>query len=421
MAPFLHSLTEIITKRSPLDSSSPLTLYLDSISLAEREALTRPSWKRSTNEPPTPLQARRAPPPTGQPSHNGAINPTDINNKGVQAVFAIIGCSFVLAIIWFFFIAKNGGFVFRKGDWEEYKSTVLRRKGPDGKTLSNATKSTRLGGGSVVGSGYSDQDTETGYGDDASTVYTGTMSELSSSTAPIIKDKNRAARSEKSNNPNRNRQHRGETNKERKQREMAQADFEGGHDRDVRAYMREKPARVGGLNSHGDTLHFGTDYTASEPAMSQTAANPYSNDKQERRRTSRSPEKRNTNINSNQTRRDFSYTTNPQQEQDQFTTSSVRSPSPPPLRVPAPAPAPPRYHHPTKPAPVAREPMTNSYTIGNDRRTIPGSFPTQYAQPLNVNGNTRSYHHPLPGLSGQTGRNAGNGGFRRGMGGGLDD
>ncbi|PBP16168.1 hypothetical protein BUE80_DR013046, partial [Diplocarpon rosae] len=35
-------------------------------------------------------------------------------------------------------------------DWEEYKSTVLRRKGPNGTTLSGATESTDLGGGSVV-------------------------------------------------------------------------------------------------------------------------------------------------------------------------------------------------------------------------------------------------------------------------------
>ena len=72
-----------------------------------------------------------------------------------------VGVSFVLGAIWFFFWAKNGGFKWRKGDWEEYKSTVLRRKGPNGTTLSNATKSTILGGGSVVGDGYSDKDTAT--------------------------------------------------------------------------------------------------------------------------------------------------------------------------------------------------------------------------------------------------------------------
>ncbi|KAF2104512.1 hypothetical protein NA57DRAFT_70717 [Rhizodiscina lignyota] len=74
----------------------------------------------------------------------------DFNNDFFLALFAIIGAAAALAAIWFFFWAKNGGFKFQEGDWDDYKSTVLRRKGPDGKTLSNATKSTRLGGGSVV-------------------------------------------------------------------------------------------------------------------------------------------------------------------------------------------------------------------------------------------------------------------------------
>ena len=63
-------------------------------------------------------------------------------------LFAAIAAGMVLSGIWFFFNAKNGGFYWRRGDWDDYKSTVLRRKGPDGRTLSNATKSTKLGGGS---------------------------------------------------------------------------------------------------------------------------------------------------------------------------------------------------------------------------------------------------------------------------------
>ena len=62
----------------------------------------------------------------------GTIDPSNIKMQGLMALFAIIGAAFVLAGIWFFFWAKNGGFVWRKGDWEDYKSTVLRRKGPDG-------------------------------------------------------------------------------------------------------------------------------------------------------------------------------------------------------------------------------------------------------------------------------------------------
>ncbi|KAH4794668.1 hypothetical protein HBH62_013870, partial [Parastagonospora nodorum] len=84
----------------------------------------------------------------------GAKDPNDLKGPGFQALFALIGVGMTLTAIWFFFWAKNGGFKFRgKDDWEDYKSTVLRRKGPDGKTLSNATKSTRLGGGSVVHGG----------------------------------------------------------------------------------------------------------------------------------------------------------------------------------------------------------------------------------------------------------------------------
>jgi len=75
----------------------------------------------------------------------GSKNPMAFNNDGFLVLFALIGAVMVMATMWFFFMAKNGGFHWKKTDWEDYKSTVLRRKGPDGKTLSNATKSTKLG------------------------------------------------------------------------------------------------------------------------------------------------------------------------------------------------------------------------------------------------------------------------------------
>lgn len=80
----------------------------------------------------------------------GSKPPESFNNGGFFALFAILGAAMVCAAIWFFFWAKNGGFHFEEGDWDDYKSTVLRRKGPDGKTLSNATKSTKLGGGRSI-------------------------------------------------------------------------------------------------------------------------------------------------------------------------------------------------------------------------------------------------------------------------------
>lgn len=318
--------------------------------------------------------------PTGLPDHGGAVDPHDINMAGIQAVISIICVSFILGIIWFFFWAKNGGFQFRKGDWEDYKSTVLRRKGPNGTTLSNATKSTRLGGGSVVGDGYSDRDTNT-YADETSTVYTGTMTELSSSTAPIVKEKNR----EKYNDANsqytgdnrearrKARREREERAKERKQREMKEADFENGHDGDVRAYMKEKPARVGGINVTGDTLHYGTDYTDTESSVAYTASQgpaarsstytpsaPSHAPRSSRYHpTNPSPERREPR----ETRREFSYTIGASQEREQFSSAPVQGNTPPPMRV--------------------------------------GATPQS--------SNTKSYHHPIPGLS--TGRQ---GGFRRG-------
>lgn len=334
---------------------------------------------------------------TGLPNHAGAVDPADINMQGVQAAISIICVAFILGIIWFFFWAKNGGFQFRKGDWEEYKSTVLRRKGPNGTTLSNATKSTRLGGGSIVGEGYSDRDTNT-YADETSTVYTGTMTELSSSTAPIIKEKNRDGHDDTSTQytgdnrktKRKTRREREERAKERKQREMREADFENGHDGDVRAYMKEKPARVGGINSAGDTLHYGTDYTETEPSIAYTARGPASATQpsvyapsaaSHARRSSRnvnthsSPERREPRESREareprEARRDFSYTIGAQQEREQFTSAPTRGSTPPPVRV----------------------------------------------GPSVQSSNTKSYHHPIPALS--AGRQ---GGFRRGAGSELGD
>ncbi|RMD43401.1 hypothetical protein DV735_g1720, partial [Chaetothyriales sp. CBS 134920] len=161
----------------------------------------------------------------------GSINPEDINMKAIQAVFAIIGASFVIGTIWFFFWAKNGGFQWRKGDWEDYKSTVLRRKGPNGTTLSNATNATWEDGTNH------------------------TVTDLSSE-APVIKEKSRrgggGAKKQR------------EKAKAAKIREVREETWEGGHDDDVRAYRQEQPARVGGMNKKPDSQYYGTDYSFSE-------------------------------------------------------------------------------------------------------------------------------------------------------------
>lgn len=352
-------------------SSEPFDLahYLSSLSLNEREALTNaPDMsnlfkKRSGNGVPIlsasdtfgVLTARDLGPSASNSVNPaaGSIDPNDINMKGVQAAFALVGASFVLGAIWFFFWAKNGGFQWRKGDWDEYKSTVLRRKGPNGTTLSNATKSTKLGGGSVVGQGYSDE---------GSTI-SGTIpfSDMSSE-APIIK--------EKSNKKNRNKK---QTAKDAKVRQVNEEKWEGGHDNDVRAYRHERVAKVGGHNRESDAQYYGTDYTNTGRSDIGNQRPSHHSSRQH------SPEKR-------QPRRDFSY------GQDAVFTAG---PSP------TQSPRPPRYHSPSKPA-------------HSNRQSVPGSY--NESMDFDVQSqNTRSYHHPIPGL----GKAAG--GYRRDRRDSLDD
>ncbi|KAI9823010.1 MAG: hypothetical protein M1832_002664 [Thelocarpon impressellum] len=130
---------------APVERSSVADLALSSLELDRRasDAVLEPVR----------LLASRAAPPTSTPTNKGAgtIDPFSVNNKGVLALFGLLFAGLVITAIWFFFWAKNGGFIFRPGDWEDYKSTVLRRKDRHGKTLSNATKSTDLGQASLAG------------------------------------------------------------------------------------------------------------------------------------------------------------------------------------------------------------------------------------------------------------------------------
>lgn len=164
----------------------------------------------------------------------GTTPANNIPNQVVFALFGIIGAGFVITGIWFFFWAKNGGFYFREGDWEDYKSTVLRRKGPNGTTLSGATRTTDLGGGSVVGK----RQRRMRYKDVESSI--GTESEMSE-----LKSE-RGVEREKSS----------------KRGKKARGDEEsvlGGADEPdevVRAYRHEKPARVGGINRMPDGSAF---------------------------------------------------------------------------------------------------------------------------------------------------------------------
>ncbi|RMZ66394.1 endosomal SPRY domain-containing [Pyrenophora seminiperda CCB06] len=173
----------------------------------------------------------------------GARPPNDLSGPGFQALFALIGVGLALGAIWFFFWAKNGGFKWRDNDWEDYKSTVLRRKGPDGKTLSNATKSTRLGGGSVVhGGSYFGAQSDLGYTDETGT----------SVDASEYRDAERGEGGLRGGD--------GRKSKKKHRRDHTN-DYK---DPELRQYREEKPARVGGLNRVGDGMY--TDYSGSQPS-----------------------------------------------------------------------------------------------------------------------------------------------------------
>lgn len=187
---------------------------------------------------------------------DGVTPPQNVPTKAIFIVFGLIGVAFILTGIWFFFWAKNGGFYFKENDWEEYKSTVLRRKGPNGTTLSGATATTDLGGGSIVhgekaskwrfkksrkGSGgtrYKDFDEEgtlTGSARDSAI-----SSEMGDPKYEDIVGKR--AKKEK---------------KHRKVHSEMGDDISDPHVRDeLRAYRHEKPARVGGINKESDASAF---------------------------------------------------------------------------------------------------------------------------------------------------------------------
>jgi hypothetical protein len=148
---------------------------------------------------------------------SGSRNPASFNNNIFLILFAVIGACMALICLWFFTMSRHGGFHWKKTDWDDYKSTVLRRKGPDGKTLSNATKSTKLGGGSIVPKWAADKSLH------------GSRSSIDEKS-----DVSRSHRSMKSDDP----------------------EFD--------AYRHEKPAGVGGLNKPAEGSHY--DYTNTDPS-----------------------------------------------------------------------------------------------------------------------------------------------------------
>lgn len=187
--------------------------------------------------------------------HRGAVNPHDINNKGIFALFALIGVAFVLGGIWFFFWAKNGGFYFKEDDWDDYKSTVLRRRGPNGTILSNATKSTKLGGGSI----YKDFDENTEYtGAQTHTQLSGetgsTLSGITAGASDLAAREKRARKKERHEREKEKRKDRKSRHGRKVGEDGALVDEEAENEaRDaIRQYRNERAARVGGINKESE-------------------------------------------------------------------------------------------------------------------------------------------------------------------------
>lgn len=307
----------------------------------------------------------------------GTISPHSIKMQGLLALFALIGLAFVLGVIWFFFWARNGGFIWRKGDWDDYKSTVLRRKGPDGKTLSNATKSTKLGGGSIVGKGYSDD----GYTYTDYDTYTQTASTI------MTEDK-----------PKRKRNF-----KEKILRRRKDEQWEGEGDDDMRAYREEKPAQIGGMNREADGTYHGSDYDSSAPPThygrsEMSEVHDYAYERPRRTKT----KQRNTS--------GFSFTAGSEDVLSQATEESqLRDPG---ARREARREARRQARRQSAAPPSAPSSRTSS-PRKRDRQSMPGHFtePLDFSsagtrseyQYSNVDteesSGTKSYHHPIPGLT----------------------
>jgi hypothetical protein len=252
----------------------------------------------------------------------GVVEPTHVPTKALFALFGILGAVFVVVGIWFFMVTPNGGFVFKEGDWDDYVTTVMRRKGPNGTTLSGATKSTQLGGGSVLGwgrdkwgkteySGYSETSTERS--DDMTEVtesLVGTESVVTSITRGVS---GRYQRDKLTEKKSRSASKGGKTSKrlrpkDKDAREKSRLRHELIPDEEasigfpesvtyddeagsaLHSYKHEKSAKVGGLNRPADSSAFGSSYNGSategsESLLAGRQETPENSPKKEKRRS----------------------------------------------------------------------------------------------------------------------------------------
>ena len=324
-----------------------------------------------------------APSPIYDPG-SGTFDPRTINNKGIFALFALIGVAFVLASIWFFFWAKNGGFRWRKGDWDDYKSTVLRRKGPNGTTLSGATKTTELGGGSIVADAEKDYEDEEVYWEKANK----------------NEGKGKAAGRNK-------KQPRGSKNN---------------NDDDMRAYRHEKSARVGGLNREADgAYHHDFAYSTDPSEMSERnyrhISSTFNKSTSKSAAAASKPKASTPQTPQKKSKKEF-YNHSPSSTSSHRPLRADNSPHSTPTR--------------------SRQSSPRKYNGNRWEGSMPGSY--NYTEPLDFESRysanaseagqtedsrgTKAYFHPIPGL-GAGGGSAGHGyagaGFRRGGGRGRRD
>ena len=274
MAPtLLHSLRSLIAREDLSHLGSP------GGPLAEADALlaARSFFKRNGDDN------------NGQQDEDpgrGVVDPHDISNVGVFILFGLIGLAFVVTGIWFFFWAKNGGFHFREGDWDDYKSTVLRRKGPNGTILSGATESTNLGGGSV----YKDV-----ADDDGTTVVTEStgLSGVTAGASDIAAREKRKKKQEQRDREREDRRRRRGGDKFRTRHvgedgAVEDTEAEEMAKKELRSYRHERPARVGGLNKESEGSQWDgstnpTESTVSSDLLSNRQSTPTSTPTKERR------------------------------------------------------------------------------------------------------------------------------------------
>jgi hypothetical protein len=190
----------------------------------------------------------------------GCLDPSKVNNKIYFSLFALIFAAIVVGSIWFFFHAKHGGFHWQQGDFEDWKSTVMRKKDANGNTIYSARsvvsrprKSDRIAAKSVVGfdeKGRKGIMAVRGFGGTHSVYYSDGFTQYSGGD-----------RSDAMTSISRNGEKRQPKPKIRGGYTEAPTDHSRRYrDRDLRDYKHEKPARVGGMNRSAD----GTQYDYSD-------------------------------------------------------------------------------------------------------------------------------------------------------------